>query len=136
MTKGATDGISPVHPETASDAMLVVRERVRFYNTSDPPRPVTIKLLYIDLKAKGIELSERTLNRWMYKIGFRFKQGPLVNRLHESVGVVALRDRYLRLFREIRGTGELPSVPVVVLDESYVNQCGAPCRRGRGAVPV
>ena len=60
----------------------------------------------------------RTLNRW----GFEFGRGKRSQHLKEKDEVIIARQKYLRLMRSNRSTGNKSIKSEVYLDESYVNK--------------
>ena len=120
--KGPSPGHHSLRPQTYDEALSLCRTTMYEFNSESPPKPLTVTTLVTVLGEKGIKITRPTLNRWLMSAGFKFGRPSTESAMHENSGVLLLRARYLRLLRDKRGIGDLPQVPIVVLDETYCHE--------------
>ena len=91
------------------------------------PPPVTLRRLKKWLLAEhNVHCSRPQLQKKLKKAGLRFGRGVRVYNGHEAAANVAYRHQYAKRMVEFRtnrtNKRHLPSKPMIVLDETYLNE--------------
>jgi hypothetical protein len=102
--------------------LTVIGETVRALNKRGAPATIKTIMAELDLeKQYGIVMSERTLNRVLIEIGFRYQDASRAAQSYvETESIRRDRASYLRERKRIRT--EEPDTIEIWLDESYCNQ--------------
>lgn len=119
LTFGESEDLDAWEPDENYEASV----RTFIHDCNLRMEPCTSKKVQKHLQdSTGMEVSRRTVRRWLKKLRFRFIKGESRSHYAESTAVAILRAEYLARKQTNTNARGNPRLPEVYLDESYVNQ--------------
>lgn len=118
----------PAPCKITPDVLMAIRLQVKKWNTDGKrPKAVTKQRIVDFLKKEhNISVTPKSLRRHMKRAGFIFGKGNRQHYAHELPNIVKLRHIYIHRMHQLRqrrkGCRFYRQRPLIVLDESYVNE--------------